>query len=337
MQDNYSLNQDNSFTGSNFIDVDNDHGGNLEAAIASANSGDVIQLGSNTYYTDGIFIDKNITLDGQEGSVINGNGTSGTIMTLSSGASGATVKDLEITNGNNGLYGNNATNLTIENIDVHNIGLNQTDRQGKNDTAIALQGADGAKILNSSIRDIGRKGVGFGDTNNAEVNGLTVQNINLAGEHVQSHDAAGVKLYNTHNVAVKNSYFSDINAFNIWNDTASSTVIEGNVLKNVGEDFLAPSFNTNVNIAGIYDEKSSNTTVNQNSGNAVDRFLVFDATEFSSQSINFGENDFSAYEMGTQDYWVNEEAEKLIAVTENANDANFSSVSDAYYGQANIG
>lgn len=336
MQD-YSSNQNNSFTGSNLIDVDNDFGGNLGSAIGAANGGDVVKLGSNTYYTDGITIDKNITLEGQEGSKIDGSGTSGTIMTFTSGASGATVRNIEVTNGNNGLFGNGATNLTIDNVDVNNIGLNQTIRHGENNTAIIFQRADGLKLTNSDIRDIGRKGVGIGDTSNAEISGLNVQNVNLAAEHAQSHDAAGIKTYNTNNVAIVNNTFSDINAFNIWNDTANASKIEGNTMQGVGEDFLAPGFNTNVSIAGIYDEKSSNSTVKYNSGNSVDRFLVFDATEFSSQSLDFGDNNFSAYELGTQDYWVNEEAEKLIATTEDYSSANFSDVSDAYYSQANIG
>lgn len=338
MQDNYSSNQDNSNYGNSVIDVDNDFGGNLGSAIGAANSGDVVKLGSNTYYTDGITIDKNITLEGQGGSRIDGNGTSGAVVTLNDGASGATIRGVEITNGNNGLYGNNAKDLTLDNLNVNNIGLNQTIRSGKNNVGISLGNADGLKLTNSNISNVGRKGVGVGDTNGAEISGLTVQNVNLDAQHAQSHDAAGVKLFNTNNVAVKNSSFADINAFNIWNDTTNGTTIEGNNVQNVGEDFLAPGFNNNVNISGIYDEKSANTTVKNNSGNSTDdRFLVFDATEFSSQSIDFGDNDFSAYELGSQDYWVDEAAEKLIATTENPSDANFSSVSDAYFGQANIG
>ena len=295
-------------------------------------------MGGNTYSTDGIVIDKNITLDGQEGTVINGNGTSGTIITLTNEASGATIKDVQITNGNNGIFGNGATNLTLEGLDINNIGLNGTVRSGENNTGIILFRADGLNLRNSNIQGVGRKGVGVGDTNGAEISGLTVKDVNLGAEHAQSHDAAGVKLYNTNNVAVKNSYFSDINAFNIWNDTTSNSTIEGNVVENVGEDFLAPGFNNNVNISGIYDEKSANTTVQQNSGTSVaDRFLVFNATEFSSQSINFGDNDFSHYQLGTQDYWFNEEAEKLIATTEDPSAADFNAVSGQYYSQANIG
>lgn len=321
----------------NVIDVDRDYGGDLAGAIASANAGSTIELGNKTYSTDGITIDKNLTINGNGGSVINGNGTSGTIMTLTPGASGTTIKNVEVTNGNNGIYGNGATNVTLDNLDVNNIGLNQTRRHGVNNSGITFFRADGLKIRNSKIQNIGRKGVGVGDTNGAEISGLTVSDVNLAAQHAQSHDAAGVKFYNTNNAAIRGSYFSDINAFNIWNDTTSNTTIEGNTIDNVGEDFLAPGFNTNVNIAGIYDEKASNSRVKNNSGTSVGRFLVFDATEFSSQSIDFSDNNFSSYELGSQDYWFNEQAEKLIATTENPGDANFNAVASEYYGQANIG
>jgi len=339
---NLDIGQENSVApvsnNDNVLDVDSEFGGDLATAIASANSGDTVRLGSNTYSTNGITIDKNITIDGNGGSVIDGNGTSGTILTLGQGASGATVRNVQITNGNNGIFGNGATNLTLENLNINNIGLNGTNRSGENNTGIIMFGADGLQLRNSNFQGIGRKAVGLGDTNGAEISGLSVRDVNLAAEHAQSHDAAGVKLYNTNNVAVRNSNFADINAFNIWNDTASNTTIEGNTVQNVGEDFLAPGFNNNVNIAGIYDEKSSSTRVSGNSGTSVaDRFLVFDATEFSSQSIDFGDNDFSHYQLGTQDYWFNEQAEKLIATTEDPTAVGFNSVSSEYYGQANIG
>ena len=321
----------------NIINVDDDFGGDLESAIANADDGDTIQIGSYTYYTDGIVIDKDITIDGQEGSVIDGGGTSDSVITLDPEASGATIQDLHVTNGNNGIYGNGATDLTFQNLEVSNIGLDRTNRSGENNIGIMLSRADGLRISDSNIHDIGRKAVGVGDTDGAVISGLTVQNVNLAAQHSQAHDAAGVKFYNTNNAIVKDSYFSDINAINIWNDSTNGTTIEGNVIENVGEDFLAPGFNDNVNISGIYNEKSSNSTIKYNSGTSADGFLVLDSTEFSTETMNFSDNDFSTYELGTQDYWVNEEAEKLIATTENPGEANFSLLSSQYYEQANIG
>ena len=332
-QENINSQSDNE----NTIDVDNDFGGDLEQAIASANDGDIVQIGDSTYYTNGITIDKNITIDGKEGSVIDGGGTSESIITLTAEASGTTIQDLQVTNGNNGISGNGATDITLQNLEVSNIGLNQTIRSGDNNSAISLSRADGLTILDSKIENVGRKGIGVGDTDGALISGLTVQNVNLAAEHVQSHDAAGVKLYNTNNVAVRDSYFADINAISIWNDTSNGTTIEGNTIENVGEDFIAPGFNDNVLISGIYNEKSSNSTVRYNTGTSLNEFLVLDATEFSTETMTFSDNDFSAYELGTQDYWVNEEAEKLIATTENPSEANFSLLSSQYYGQANIG
>jgi hypothetical protein len=335
--DNFE-NVDNSYipSGNNTIDVDRDFGGDLATAIAYANSGDLVQLGNNRYYTSGITIDKNIILDGQENSVIDGNGTYNSIITLYSGASGATIQDIEITNGNNGIYGYKAANLTLQNLEVHNIGKNGFITDG-NQTGISLDHADGLKLSNTSVYDVVRKGIGVGDTNGAQITNVNVQSVNLAANHAQSHDAAGIKFFNTNNVILKDSYFEKINAFYIWNDTTNKTTIDNNNVVNVGSDFLAPSFNTNVNIAGIYNEKSSNSLVRYNQGTAVGDFSAFNATEFSTQTMTFEDNNsFSKMEFGTQDYWVNQEAEIAIATTENPDEANFSLFAAEYYAQAVI-
>jgi hypothetical protein len=318
------------------IDVDRDFGGDLASAIAAASSGDVVQLGNNIYYTSGITIDKNIILDGQENSVIDGSGTFNSIITLNSGASGATIQDIEITNGNNGIYGHAATNLTLQNLEIHNIGKNGLIADS-NQTGIALDHADGLKLSNTSVYDVDRKGIGVGDTNGAQIINVNVQSVNLAAHHAQSHDTAGIKFFNTNNVTLKDSYFERINAYHIWNDTTNGTTMDNNKVVNVGSDFLAPSFNTNVNIAGIYNEKSSNSIVRYNQGTAVGNFAAFNATEFSTQTMTFEDNNsFSKMEFGTQDYWVNQAAETLIAITENPDEANFSLFANEYYAQAVI-
>ncbi len=324
-------------SGEKIISVDNDFGGNLASAIASANNGDIVQLGSKTYYTSGITIDKDITIDGQKGSVVNGGGTLESIFTVAQGATGATIQDIEITNGNNGISGNGARNLLLQNLNVNNIGINNPIREGQNNTGISLGHADGLQILNIDVSNIGRKGVSVGDTNGAIISGISVQGVNLAAQHAQSHDAAGIKFFNTNQVTIKDSYFADINAMNIWNDTTNGTVIDNNVIKNVGEDFIAPGFNNNVDIHGIYNEKSSNSIVKNNSATAVGSFAAFNATEFTTETMTLeNNNNFSSSEIGTQDYWVNEEAEKLIALTENPDEANFDLFADEYYAQANI-
>ena len=144
-------------------------------------------------------------------------------------------------------------------------------------------------------------------------------------------------LFNTNDVIVKDSFFSDINAFNIWNDTTNATTIDNNRMENVGEDFLKPVFNTNVEIAGIYNEKSSNSTIRNNENTALNGFLGLNATEFSTETMVLENNNFSSLEVNTQDYWVNESIEKLIAVTEDPAEADFSLFEDEYFAQANIG
>ena len=319
------------------ISVDNDFGGNLENAIASANDGDVVELGSKTYYTDGITVNKDITIDGREGSIVNGSGTSEAVFKLTSGATGATIQDLEITNANIGIDGYKAFNLLLQNLNVNNIGIDQTIRDGQNNSGILLGYANGLQLLDSTIFNIGRKGVGIGDTDGALISGLTVQNVNLAAQHAQSHDAAGIKLFNTNDVVVRDNYFSDINAYHLWNDTTNGTKIIGNTVENAGSRFKAPDFNNNVDISGIYNEKSSNSVVRDNKATAVGNFAAFQATEFSTETMTLGENNFSSIELNTRDFWVNESAEKLIATTEDPSKADFSLFAEEYIAQANIG
>jgi hypothetical protein len=319
------------------INVDSDFNGDLESAIASADDGDTIVMGSNTYFTDGITLDKDLTIDGQEGTIIDGGGTSASIFELTSEATGATIQDLRITNGNNGINSNGAFNLTIQNLEVDNIGLSTTIRDGQNNTGIILNRANGLQLSNTFIHDIGRKGVGVNDTDGAVVSNLTVQNINLAAQHTQSFDAAGIKFYNTNDVTVKDNNLSSINAYGIWNDTNNGTIIENNVINNVGDVFLKPDFNQNVNIAGIYDEKSVNSTVRGNNVTTVGDFLAFNATAFTTETLVLENNNFSRFELNTPDFWINEELEKLIATTENPDEANFSLIADEYFAQTNIG
>ena len=324
-------------TTGNIINVDNDFGGDLQSAIAAANNGDVVKLGSNVYYTDGITLNKDITIDGQQGSVINGNGTVNSIFTLYSEASGATIQDVEITNGNNAITGNGVFDLTLQNLNINNIGLAQVMRDGQNNTGIVLNRADGLQLLNTVMSDIGRKGVGINDTDGALVSGLSVQNVNLDAQHAQSFDAAGIKFYNTNRLTVQDSYFSNNNAMSIWSDTCSNITMEGNIVENVGADFLAPKFNTNVEIAGIYNEKSPNSIIRNNEATALDGFSAFNATEFSTESMTLEGNNFSSMAVNTTDYWVNESVEKLIATTEDPDAANFDLFADEYFAQANIG
>ena len=323
--------------GGRIINVVRDYAGDLESALAAAEDGDTVKLGNRTYYTDGITIDKDITIDGQKYSVIDGNGTSGAIFHLMSDASGATIRGVEITNANNGISIEGASDVTLRNLNINNIGINQTIRDGANNTGIILNHAEGFRLIGSKIHDIGRKAVGIIDTNGGVISDISVQNVNLAAEHAQSHDVAGVKFFNTNDITLKDSYFSDINGNYIWNDTANLTTVKNNTLENVGEDFLAPAFNQYVDISGISNEKSSNAIIEDNKATSIGHFLGLKATEFSTETMTFGNNDFDSYELGTTDYWVNEEAEKLVALTEDPDSANYSLFAQEYIAQANIG
>jgi hypothetical protein len=332
-QSNSTSNTSAEETTNKIIHVDQDFAGNLDQAIAAANDGDTVLLGKSTYTTSGINLHKAITIDGYRGkTVIQGEGADESIITLHQGASGATIQDIVITDGNNGINVNEATNVTLQNLKIHNIGIDKPIRNGQNNIAINLNGADGFKILDSEITDIGRKGIGINDTDGGIVSGITLEDINLEAEHSQSYDAGGIKLFNTNDITVSDNKLSGINAFNIWNDITHGTIIDGNELKGVGEDFLAPEYNKYVWLAGIYNEKSYNSVVDNNTVTSAKNFFAFDASEFTTKTMKLGSNNnFSSMQLNTKDYWANEKLEKLVAMTEDPNAADFSLFRDDFY------
>lgn len=320
------------------IDVEKDFNGDLAGAIASADDGDVVMLGAKTYETSGITIDKDITIDGHRNySVVDGGGTLEPIFSFTPEASGATIQGLEITNGNTGIQGDGATDLTLKDLEIHNIGISDTIRQGQNNSGINLFHASGFQILDSKIHNIGRKGVGINDTNGGTISGLTLEDINLDAEHAQSFDAAGIKLFNTNEVTISDNNLTDINAFHIWNDITNSTIIESNVITGVGDGFLAPEFNPHVTVSGIYNEKSYESAVIDNDVSSNGNYLAFDATAFTTETMIMRGNNFSNMELDSTDWWANEEIEKLVAITEDPSEADFSLFEDDFFAGANIG
>ncbi|MGL5832414.1 MAG: right-handed parallel beta-helix repeat-containing protein [Waterburya sp.] len=322
------------------INVDQDFDGDLDKAISAANDGDTVALGKKTYTTSGLEINKDITIDGFRGeSIISGNNTSESIITINVDGGGSTIQDVEITNGASGINVLNASDVTLANLEIHNIGIEKVDRSGVDNFGINLSVADGFKVLDSEIYDIGRKGIGVIDADGGLIEGVTLKDINIDANHAQSYDAGGIKLFNTNDVTVKDNKMSKINAFNIWDDLTSNTVLDGNEITGAGDSFKAPDFNGNVSVAGIYVEKTYNTFADNNKVTSVDDrrpnagvFLAFDSTEFSSESLVLGENnDFSSQKLDTTDYWANESAEKRIATTEDPLEANFSLVADDYF------
>lgn len=322
------------------INVDQDFNGDLDKAISAANDGDTVQLGRKTYKTSGLEINKDITIDGVRGeSIISGNNTSDSIITVNVDGGGSTIQDVEITNGASGINVLNASDVTLQNLEIHNIGIEKVDRSGVDNFGINLSVADNFKILDSEIYDIGRKGVGVVDTDGGLIEGVTLKDINLDAEHSQSFDAGGIKLFNTNAVTVKDNKMSKINAFNIWDDLTSNTVLDGNEITGAGDSFKAPDYNPNVTVAAIYVEKTYNTFADNNKATAVDdtrpgagTFLAFNATEFSTESLVLGENnDFTNQSLNTTDYWASERLEKRIATTEDPAAANFSLISEEYF------
>jgi hypothetical protein len=330
---NNSSNTSAEPTSGKIINVDQDFNGNLDDAILAANDGDTVELGRRTYRTAGLSINKDITIDGIRGeSVIDGRGTPESIITLNPESSGTTIQDIEITNGDSGVNVVNATDITLKNLDINNIGIDEPSRDGQNNFGINLVGADGFEILDSQVRDIGRKGVGVTDTDGGIIRGLTIEDINIDAQHAQSYDAGGIKLFNTNDVTLQDNELSRVNAFYIWNDLSSNTVIDGNNITGVGDSFEAPSFNSNVTVIGIYDEKSVNSVVDNNTVTSVGNYISYDATEFTTETLELGDNnDFTRQELNTTDFWANEAAEKRIARTEDPDKANFALFEEEFY------
>jgi hypothetical protein len=331
---------------SRIISVDQEFNGDLDKAIKAANDGDTVQLGEKTYKTDGLGINKDITIDGVPGkSIISGNGTKESIITINVDGGGTTIQDVEITNGSSGINVLNASDVTLKNLEIHNIGIEQVDRSGVDNFGVNLSTANNFKVLDSEIYDIGRKGIGAVDCDGGLIEGVNLRDINLDGNHAQSYDAGGIKLFNTNKVTIKDNTMSKINAFNIWDDLTSNTVLDGNDITGVGDSFKAPDFNQNVTVAGVYVEKTFNTFADNNKITSVDdtrpdagMFRAFDATEFSTETLVLGENnDFTNQKLNTTDYWAAEKAEKQIARTEDPLAANFDLFSDEFYKSDSFG
>lgn len=313
----------------NFTEVQADEGGqvinveagqDIQAAIDSANNGDVVRLGEGTFNVESLFIDKDITLDGVEGSVIDGGGTEETLITLGQNASGATLQDFELTNAKNGIYSDGSDNLTINNLDINNIGLGElTDTSfGANNTAILVANTSGTEITNNSISDIGRLGitVKVSDGGDILVDGNRISNVNRDGLHSQSHDAGGIKLFDTTDVTVSNNELFDINAQNIWADTVNLTTITGNEVE-IAEDVFNP-FNDLVGngVMGIYNEKSWNAVI---SGNSVKTETEGDfairSTEANYDSLSEFDNLFvGPTDFKSETYWADEAVERDVAL-----------------------
>jgi len=120
--------------------------GTLQAVIDNASPGDVIQLGPYIY--EGVIINKSITLQGVDGTVIHGGSPAFTVT-----ANDVTIENMDI----DGSTGVNAgiSDLWIRNCEIHNWGYD----------GIHFSGAiTGLKVINNTIHDNGSDGIEFTDT-----------------------------------------------------------------------------------------------------------------------------------------------------------------------------
>lgn len=116
-------------------------GESIQQAIDNAGSGDTVQVDAGTYY-ENLTISKSLTLQGQDKAttVVNGSGAGNVIAVT---APNVTITNLTITDGNNGVYYDNAPSTTIEDCDIHH----------NYENGISLWYSNNATIKNCDIYD----------------------------------------------------------------------------------------------------------------------------------------------------------------------------------------
>ena len=292
-------------------------GDDIQAAIDSASDGDVIKLAQGTYTTSGLTIDKDITLDGEEGTVIDGQGADGKIITIGENADGATLQDLELTNASNGVFADGADDLLIQNLDINNIGLGELSNSGfeADNTGILVANTSGTQILNNQLSDIGRLGITVKESDGGDIliDGNSLSNINLDAQHSQAHDAGGIKLFDTAGVTISNNDFDRVNAHNLWLDTVNETEVSGNSI-NIDDDlFQAGSEQSGLGLMGIYNEKSYNADITNNSISALgENDFAIRSTADNFSSLTESANDFDGnVDFQSETYWAGQSADQI--------------------------
>ncbi|MCR8679341.1 MULTISPECIES: nitrous oxide reductase family maturation protein NosD [Campylobacter] len=167
----------------------------LQNAIDSANSGDIIELGSGIY-SGNITINKPITIDGKDRSaIIKGNGTGDVIKINSSGV--------------------RLLNLTIE---------NSGNSHNTIDSAINCDGASRVEIINNTIQN-SLFGVNFKQCNDSKIvnNFITSKPVDLGLR------GDGIRLWYSHDNIVENNHLHKSRDMVVWYSSNNQ------IRKNYGE------------------------------------------------------------------------------------------------------
>jgi parallel beta-helix repeat protein len=225
----------------------------IQAAIDTANTRDIIEVHSGTYY-ENVVVNKQLTLRGVDtgdGKPVVDAGGSGNAITLS--VNGITIEGFSVTNSivsfeagikvtsnNNNLLNNNAT---------------------KNSIGIYLENSE-YNTLNSNI------------ASNNEYYGIVLRsssNNTLKNNYADSHYLAGISL----------DYSSNYNT--LINNTAISSMYSGINIKDSNDNILTNNTASNITFWAIHLEHSSNNTLLDNnasnnnigSGHKVGIYLIY--------------------------------------------------------------
>jgi len=132
----------------------------LNAALASAQPGDDIQVADGTY-TGGFVIsnisgspDNSIRLSGSPAAVLNGGSVSGSYVLHLSNANNWCIDGLTVTNGSKGIVTDNSSNNVLQNLDVNTVG----------DEAVHFRScSDNNTLQGSHVHNTGLRNPGFGE------------------------------------------------------------------------------------------------------------------------------------------------------------------------------
>jgi hypothetical protein len=266
--------------GNNVIEVK--PGDNIQGAIDGAAEGSVIRFAPGTYDNASLKLSKGVTLDGSEGTIFNGNGSTAEGVNLAQGTKGATIQDIDFQNySETGIYGQGIENTTIQNLSMEKIGANQGDKnESKLGTGINLLDSKNGVISNVSMNDIKNKGIGVNGGDGNVIRNNDIQNINMEQHYNPDWNVAGIKSFQADNVIVENNRVGNVmgksdyganNGYGIWIDTNG----EGNVVQN-----NTTHGNTK---SDIFIEKTARTQVLNNSKEDGD--MVLQLTELSHDGL----------------------------------------------------
>ncbi len=221
----------------------------IQAAVDSACPGDKIIVHAGEYHQSVVIRKNNLTLKGEEGTVLDGDGPADTGTSLTGacislvGVSGVTIRDFEIRDyGKYGIVLSASSNNVVE---KNNISQGDT-------IGIALWNSSNNTVVHNNVANIrGYHGYGIilGPGSNGPSNNNVIQRNNVSG--IISGD--GIHLVKSSNNVVGGNVISNSGRFGIiLYTTSSNNMVEKNAVSGSGQsepgDGIILSWNANDNV-----------------------------------------------------------------------------------------